>query len=204
MDKIPKEDMNISKFKYDIDINKREKLLNQRSIIVWITGLSGSGKSTIANALNNLLYQKKYISYVLDADNLRSGLNSDLGFSLDDRNENIRRVSELCRFFIESGLITIVPIISPLQKHRSEIKRFIGNKKFFEVYLSTSLDECIKRDTKGLYKKALNNEIDNFTGISSPYEIPVNPDIKIDTEITDLDNCVEIIFNKLISKIIND
>lgn len=201
MDKLFREKVNTKKFKYDLTIKDREKLLNQKSIFILITGLSGSGKSTIANSLNMMLHHHDNVSYVLDGDSIRSGLNSDLDFSIQSRTENIRRVGELSNFFLDAGIITIVPVISPLKKHRDLIKRIVSKEKFFQVYLSTSIKECIRRDVKGLYKKAMNNEIKNFTGISSPYEVPFSPDIKIDTKNHSIKESSQLIFDKIMNRI---
>ena len=194
--------MNIKKFKYDLTNDDRQRLLNQKSILVLITGLSGSGKSTIANSLNLMLHYNKFVSYVLDGDAIRSGLNSDLDFSINSRTENIRRVAEISKFFLDAGVISIVPVISPLQIQRKLIKKIVTKEKFFQVYLSTSLDECIKRDVKGLYKKAMNNEITNFTGVNSPYEVPQNSDLEIDTGEMSIEDSSKLIFEKLMKLII--
>ena len=145
---------------------------------MWFTGLSGSGKSTLANAVDDVLNSKKYNTYILDGDNIRMGLNKDLGFSPEDRKENIRRISETAKLFADSGKIVLTAFISPYLDDRDKAKALIGND-FVEIFVDTSIEECIKRDPKGLYKKAISGEIKNFTGISAPYESPVNPDILI-------------------------
>ena len=157
----------------------RIKRLNQIPKLIWLTGLSGSGKSTIANALEVKLYQLNYHTMLLDGDNIRFGLNRDLGFSEEDRIENIRRISEVAKLFIESGTIVITAFISPFRSEREYAKSILEDGEFIEVFIDTPLEICQKRDPKGLYKKALNGEIKNFTGINSPYQPPINPDIHI-------------------------
>jgi adenylylsulfate kinase len=164
--------------KYDL----RRNILNQSGIVIWLTGLPGSGKSTLANELEIKLLQIKKFVYVLDGDNIRNGLNSDLGFSEDDRNENIRRIAELATLLKDASIITIVAFISPFRKMREFARMRAGKENFLEIYVKATLQTCIKRDPKGLYKKAINNEIPDFTGITSAYEEPSNPDLVIDTE----------------------
>ena len=178
----------------------REKIKNQKGCVIWLTGLSGSGKSTIANELEYELNKMKYHTYLLDGDNIRKGLNSDLGFSEKDRNENIRRISEVAKLFVDAGIITITAFISPFMKDREKAKDIIGRKNFIEVFVDTPIEECIKRDPKGLYKKALEGEIKEFTGITSPYERPLNPDIYIDTLKQNLNESVKIIIKFLQEK----
>jgi len=160
----------------------REKIKNQKGVVLWFTGLSGSGKSTIANEVEFLLNQKGYHTYLLDGDNIRHGLNKDLGFTEHDRKENIRRISEVAKLFVDAGIITLTAFISPFIEDRKKSKNIIGD--FIEIFVDTSFEECIKRDPKGLYKKALKGEIKNFTGVDSPYEKPENPDIHIKTSET--------------------
>ena len=154
---------------------------SQKPAVVWFTGLSGSGKSTIANALEQALVQRGHHSYLLDGDNIRHGLNIDLDFSEGGRNENIRRVGEVSALFVDAGLIVITAFISPFRADRNKIRERIGDAQFVEVYLSTSLEECERRDPKGLYVKARAGEIREFTGIDSPYEPPIAPQLTIDT-----------------------
>jgi len=154
---------------------------SQKPAVVWFTGLSGSGKSTIANALEQALVQRGHHSYLLDGDNIRHGLNIDLDFSENGRNENIRRVGEVSALFVDAGLIVITAFISPFRADRNKIRERIGDAQFVEVYLSTSLEECERRDPKGLYVKARAGEIREFTGIDSPYEPPIAPQLTIDT-----------------------
>lgn len=173
----------------------RENLLSQQPITYWITGLSGSGKSTIAYALEKELFQQKKLCYVLDGDNIRYGLNSNLGFSLEDRSENIRRIAEVSKLMNDAGLIVICAFISPLRSDRYLAKKIIGESYFVEVYLNTSLEECEKRDPKGLYRKARLGEINNFTGISSPYEEPLHPRFVFDTKNSSISKILDIILN---------
>ena len=163
--------MNIFNQNFLIKKENREKNKNQKSCTIWLTGLSGSGKSTISNLVDQKLYELGYHSYILDGDNTRMGLNKDLGFSEEDRIENIRRVSEVCKLMNDSGLIVICSFISPFEKNREQAKEIIGHN-FFEVFVDASLETCETRDSKGLYKKARAGEIKDFTGISSPFEIP--------------------------------
>jgi len=157
----------------------RGDLLGQRGCVVWLTGLSGSGKSTIACSLESRLVGSGHLAYVLDGDNVRHGLNSDLGFSQADREENIRRISELAGLFAEAGVITIAAFISPYRSGRQHAREIVGSERFVESYIDVSLDECEKRDPKGLYKRARAGEIADFTGIDAPYEAPENPEIRI-------------------------
>jgi len=177
----------------------REKIKNQKSCVLWFTGLSGSGKSTIANEVENQLNKMGFHTYLLDGDNIRYGLNNDLGFSDSDRKENIRRISEVAKLFVDSGLITLTAFISPFREDRQQARDIIG-KDFIEVFIDTPFEECAKRDPKGLYKKALNGEIKNFTGLDSPYEPPVNPEIHIKTLECDVEECVKKIIEFLKEK----
>jgi adenylylsulfate kinase len=176
---------------------RRNKLNKHRSAVLWFTGLSGSGKSTLAHALEEKLFQKGCRTFVLDGDNVRHGLNSNLDFSESDRTENIRRISEVSKLMLESGLIVMTAFISPFNKDRNEAKRLISNDDFIEIYCKASLETCEARDVKGLYKKARAGKIKNYTGIDSPYEVPENPDLIIDTDNETLDNAVFIILNFL-------
>ncbi|MDB4139472.1 adenylyl-sulfate kinase [Candidatus Thioglobus sp.] len=176
---------------------RRNKLNEHRSVVLWFTGLSGSGKSTLAHALEEKLFQKGCRTFVLDGDNVRHGLNSNLDFSESDRTENIRRISEVSKLMLESGLIVMTAFISPFNKDRNEAKRLISNDDFIEIYCKASLETCEARDVKGLYKKARAGKIKNYTGIDSPYEVPENPDLIIDTDNETLDNAVFKILNFL-------
>jgi len=173
---------------------------NQRPAVIWFTGLSGSGKSTISNALEQALVQRGHHSYLLDGDNVRHGLNKDLGFSDADRNENIRRIGEVASLFVDAGLLVITAFISPFRADRNKIRERIGDAQFIEVYLSTSLEDCERRDPKGLYKKARAGEIREFTGIDSPYEPPIAPQITVDTSKQDIGTTVDQILRYLENK----
>lgn len=159
----------------------KEVFLGQRGLTIWFTGLSGSGKSTVASALEQALAAKGFLCKVLDGDNIRTGLNSNLGFSAEDRHENIRRIAEVCRLFDDTGIITIASFVSPTEDLRQVARGIIGKEDFFEVYMSTPLEECERRDVKGLYARARKGEVKNFTGISAPFDVPENADISIDT-----------------------
>lgn len=175
----------------------RCKRLNQKPVSLWFCGLSGSGKSTLAIGLEKLLFQEGYIVQVLDGDNIRGGINNNLGFSVEDRLENNRRVAEISKLYNRSGLITINSFISPTKTIRAHAKNIIGNDFFVEVYVKASLEVCEKRDVKGLYKKARRGEIKGFTGIDSPFEIPENPFVTIDTEKMSLDESLERLLEKI-------
>ncbi len=188
---------NVSPIEHKVSRFDREKIKNQKSCVLWFTGLSGSGKSTIANELEKRLNEMGYHTYLLDGDNIRAGLNKDLGFTKEDRRENIRRIAEVAKLFIDAGLITITAFISPFREDREMAKNIIGEKDFIEVFVDAPLEECIKRDPKGLYKKALRGEIKDFTGIDSPYERPDKPGIHIRTGKMGVDECVSKIMGYL-------
>ena len=192
---------NIFKQNFDITKGVREKRNGHKSLLIWYTGLSGSGKSTLANAVEKELYNKGYYSYTLDGDNIRSGINNDLGFNQEDRLENIRRVAEISKLIMDAGIIVNAAFISPLISDRKIIKDIVGVKNLFEIHVSTSLEECEKRDVKGLYEKARKGLIKDFTGITSKYEPPKIPDVVIDTQDKDILVCVNEILPKIISKI---
>jgi len=185
---------------------RRNKLNEHRSVVLWFTGLSGSGKSTLAHALEEKLYQKGCRTFVLDGDNVRHGLNSNLDFSESGRTENIRRISEVSKLMLESGLIVMTAFISPFNKDRNEARKLISSDDFIEIYCKASLEICETRDVKGLYKRARAGEIKNYTGIDSPYEIPENPELIIDTDNQGLEDSVSTILsflelNGIISKL---
>ena len=159
----------------------KEQLLGQRGMMIWFTGLSGSGKSTIAIALERELQRRRLLCRILDGDNIRSGINSNLGFSPEDRVENIRRIAEGGKLFVDTGIITLAAFISPTNELRRMAARIIGEQDFYEVYVSTPLEECERRDVKGLYAKARRGEIRDFTGISAPFEVPEHPALSLDT-----------------------
>lgn len=173
----------------------KEKLLNQKGVCLWLTGLSGSGKTTIAKTISKKLHKKGIITQVLDGDNIRIGINNNLSFSEEDRLENIRRTSEIGKLFVESGIVTICCLVSPTKKMREKAKSIIGASDFYEIYIATNLHECKKRDTKGLYKKAIRGEIKNFTGISAPYEKPNSPNLVVPTENVSIEESSEILYN---------
>jgi len=183
--------------------SERQEKYGQRSIALWFTGLSGSGKSTIAIALEKKLFDIGYSVQLLDGDNIRSGINSNLGFSEEDRIENIRRISEVSRLFIQAGLISINCFISPSIAMRDMAKSIIGEDDFKEVYINTPLEVCEARDVKGLYAKARKGEIKDFTGIDAPYEEPVDPDFEIRTENKTVEECVVVLMDGIIPLIDN-
>jgi len=173
-------------------VNKSERNLrsNHNSVVLWLTGFSGAGKSTLAHAIERRLYERNCATFVLDGDNVRHGLCSDLGFSQQDREENIRRVGEMAKLFVEAGVITITAFISPYIADRERVRSILPVGEFIEIYCRCPLEVCEERDVKGLYEKARKGLIADFTGISSPYEPPVNPEITVDTGTDDLDKCV--------------
>ena len=173
-----------------------ETLRGHKGMVLWFTGLSGSGKSTLANALNEALHEKKISTYLLDGDNIRHGLCRDLGFSDKDREENIRRIGEVANLFMNAGIVTITAFVSPFRSDREKVRKIIG-QDFIEIFCAASLNICETRDTKGLYKKARLGEIKDFTGISSPYEIPQDPEIIVETGSLDLNDSVEQIMKYL-------
>ena len=173
-----------------ISRDDREQLLNQKGILLWFTGFSGSGKSTVANALSVKLHNDSYLTYLLDGDNLRHGLNAGLGFSKEDRIENIRRVKEVSKLFVDAGIITLATFVSPFREDRDSIRELLGDR-FIEVFVDCDLEVCEDRDPKGLYKKARTGLIKDFTGIDSPYEKPNNPEVTIYTHKASIDQCVE-------------
>ncbi len=173
---------------------EREQQLNQKSKVFWMLGLSGSGKSTVAKAFERKLYQEGFFAQMLDGDNIRSGLNSNLGFSQEDRKENIRRIAEIAKLYMNSGVITVVSFISPTIAIRDMAKSIIGPENFIEVFVNTPLEVCEERDVKGLYKKARNGEIKDFTGISAPFEAPINPDILIPTHEMEIHESVSTLY----------
>jgi adenylylsulfate kinase len=176
---------------------RRNNLNNHRSIVLWFTGLSGSGKSTLAHALEEELFQKGCRTFVLDGDNVRHGLNSNLDFSEEGRAENIRRISEVSKLMLESGLIVMTAFISPFNKDRNEARKLISSEDFIEIYCKASIETCETRDVKGLYKRARKGEIANYTGIDSPYEAPENPELIIDTDNQSLEESVSTILSFL-------
>lgn len=179
----------------------KERLLGQRGCVIWFTGLSGSGKSTLAIALERELAARGILCRILDGDNVRCGINAGLGFSEEDRRENIRRVAEVCRLFVDTGVVVLASFVSPSRGDRSRAARIVGAEDFCEIYVATPLEECERRDVKGLYAKARRGEIRDFTGISAPFEEPENPDLKIDTTNRSVEACTETILRGVLPKI---
>jgi adenylylsulfate kinase len=178
----------------------RRKLMKQRGVVIWLTGLSGSGKSTIAVELEHALIENKQQAYILDGDNIRHGLNKNLGFSPEDRSENIRRIGEVAKLFVDANIITITAFISPYKEDRDSARALANEGEFIEVYVKCPLDVCEQRDTKGLYKKARAGEVKKFTGISAPYEEPSNPEITIDSSKLSVEESTRVILNYLEEK----
>lgn len=184
----------------DVNVTKdrRDNLNQQRSAIIWFTGLSGSGKTTIADALEQRLHKESFRTYLLDGDNVRHGLNNDLGFSDNDRTENIRRIGEVSKLFIDAGVMVLATFISPFIDDRKFVRNIVNETEFIEIYIKCPLDLCEDRDIKGLYKKARAGEIKHFTGIDSPYEAPDSAEITIDTSVLTIDESVDLIIDYLI------
>lgn len=195
-----KKGKNLYWHKHSVTVNDRWKSNRYNSCVLWFTGLSASGKSTLANAMCKKFHTMNIKSYVLDGDNIRHGLNKDLGFKPEDRKENIRRIGEVAKLFVDAGLIVITAFISPYSEDRNNVRNLLKGDEFIEIFLKCSLSECERRDTKGIYKKAKAGEIKEFTGISSPYEEPENPDLVIDTEILDIESSAQKIFEYLNEK----
>ena len=181
----------------DVMKQDRQQLKGHKSAIIWFTGLSGSGKSTISVALESLLHEKGIHAYRLDGDNIRHGLNRNLGFSQADRTENIRRIGEVSKLMVDAGLLTLTAFISPYQEDREQVRQIVEPDEFIEVYVKASLKTCEERDPKGLYKKARLGEIKNFTGIDAPYEEPKDPELVIDTDQLSIEEAVEVILTYL-------
>lgn len=188
---------NITWHTHAVSKEKREELNKQKGAVIWLTGLSGSGKSTIANELDWKLMEKGYRAFILDGDNIRHGLNKDLGFSPEDRNENIRRIGEVAKLFSDAAILAITAFISPYRKDRDRVREILPKGRFVEVYVYAPLEVCEERDPKGLYKKAKEGKIPEFTGISAPYEEPLNPELIIDTSKCNPSEAAEMIINKL-------
>ena len=179
----------------------KEALLGQRGIMIWFTGLSGSGKSTVAIALERELQKRGLLCRILDGDNIRSGINNNLGFSAEDRVENIRRIAEIGKLFVDTGIITLAAFISPNNDIREMAARIIGKEDFMEIYVSTPLEECERRDVKGLYAKARRGEIRNFTGISAPFEDPEHPALSLDTSVLSVEESVNQLLALILPKV---
>ena len=193
-------DKNIIKHNATVTRNRREQLNKHKSFVVWFTGYSGSGKSTLAHTVEEQLHKMGYRTYVLDGDNVRHGLCDDLGFSDGDRKENIRRIGEMTKLFVDAGIVTLAAFISPAEKDRKALKNMFNEGEFFEIYCKCSIEKCERRDVKGLYKKAREGKIADFTGITSAYEVPLNPDLVLDTSIDALDACVALVIAHITAK----
>lgn len=179
----------------------KEQMLGQHGLMIWFTGLSGSGKSTIAIALEQELHRRGVMCRILDGDNIRTGINNNLGFSPEDRTENIRRIAEVGKLFVDTGIVTIAAFISPSNELREMAADIIGKDNFLEVWVSTPLEECERRDVKGLYAKARKGEIGEFTGVSAPFEAPANPDLALDTSVLSVAESVEKLLEVIMPRI---
>lgn len=188
---------NIIPHSFSVSQEQRSELKKHKSLLVWFTGLSGSGKSTIANALEIKLFERGIHTYLLDGDNVRKGLNNNLSFSPEDRTENIRRIAEVANLMIDAGLVVIASFVSPYREDRENVKRIVGYTNFVEVFVNTPIDECERRDVKGLYAKARAGEIKNFTGVNAPYEAPMAPDVEIDTAMVSVEEAVFLIITQI-------
>lgn len=191
---------NLVTYPYSVTRKDRLKSNGHNSFLILFTGLSGAGKSTLANNLEHLLFKKNIKTYILDGDNIRKGINKNLGFSPEDRSENNRRIAEISKLLIDAGVVVLVAVIAPYQKDREIIKNIVSKENYIEVFVNTSLETCEKRDAKGLYKKARNGEIKNMTGISSPYEIPTHPDIEISDQLS-IEESITLIFDFIKDKL---
>ena len=180
---------------------QREVLHGHKAYLLWFTGLSGSGKSTLANLVEIELHKKGLSTYVLDGDNIRQGINKDLSFAPEDRTENIRRIAEISNLMLDAGIITLAAFVSPYVKDREEVKQIVGTDNFIEVFVNTSLEECERRDVKGLYKKARSGEIKNMTGISAPYEAPIKPQLEVITDGQPIEETVKTILEFINKKL---
>lgn len=188
---------NIIPHNFSITQEQRSDLKKHQPLLVWFTGLSGSGKSTIANALEIKLFEQGIHTYLLDGDNVRKGLNNNLSFSQEDRTENIRRIAEVANLMIDAGLVVLASFVSPYREDRENVKRIVGYEKFLEVFVNTPIEECERRDVKGLYEKARAGEIKNFTGVNAPYEAPMAPDVEIDTTMVSVEEAVALIMTQI-------
>ena len=188
---------------FDKIVSRKEKelRLNQKSKVIWFTGLSGSGKTTLSVALERDLFNKGFLTQVLDGDNIRAGINNNLGFTNEDRIENIRRIAEVAKLLINSGVICICAFVSPTEETRDIVRDIVGKDDFLEIFVSTPIEVCERRDTKGLYQKARTGEIKNFTGVSAPFEVPENAILSIDTSDISVSDCVGILLERVLSEI---
>lgn len=193
--------LNTVKHVFRVTKELREANHGHKAFLLWFTGLSGSGKSTLANLVELALHEQNRMTYVLDGDNIRQGINKDLSFAPEDRTENIRRIAEISNLMLDAGVITLAAFVSPYIKDREEVQQIVGTDNFIEIFVNTSLEECERRDIKGLYKKARSGEIKNMTGISAPYEAPINPDLEVITDGHSIEESVEIIINFINKKL---
>jgi adenylylsulfate kinase len=191
--------LNIVKHNYKTTKSQRERQHGHKAYLLWFTGLSGSGKSTLSNLVEVALHNKGLSTYILDGDNIRQGINKDLTFAPEDRSENIRRIAEISNLMLDAGVLTLAAFVSPYLKDREEVKQIVGTDNFIEIYVNTSLEECERRDVKGLYKKARTGEIKNMTGISAPYEAPIKPGLEVVTDGQPIEESVKTIL-KFINK----
>ena len=187
---------------YDLMLGRsaKEELLGQRGILVWFTGLSGSGKSTVALGVERELHAKGILCRILDGDNIREGINNNLGFSAEDRKENIRRIAEIGKLFVHTGVVTLACFVSPTREIRQMAREIVGADDFLEVFVSTPIEECERRDVKGLYARARRGEVKDFTGISAPFEAPESPDLNIDTSVLSLEDSVNAVLSLIMEK----
>ena len=187
--------------KTKVSVEERQRLMNQKPRLIWFTGLSGSGKSTLAVQLEAGLHAQGYKTYLLDGDNIRSGLNKDLTFTDEARVENIRRISEVCKLFLDAGVVLLSAFISPFQADRDQVKNIVGAENYIEVFVDAPIEVCEQRDVKGLYKKARAGEVKNFTGITSPYEKPARPDVVIKTDTMSIEESLEVLMREIVERI---
>ena len=192
---------NIVRQEYQISSTQRALHMGHKPLLIWFTGLSGSGKSTLANAVEQKLYAAGIKTYTLDGDNVRHGLNKDLGFGPEARTENIRRIAEVANLMLDAGLVVLSAFVSPYLKDRQSIKEVVGSEGFMEVFVDTPLEVCEQRDVKGLYAKARAGQISDFTGISAPYQAPERPDFRVDTSVTGLDDSASILTELILKRI---
>ena len=192
---------NIYPIQTKVSTADRQKLLNQQAKLIWFTGLSGSGKSTLAVQLEAQLYAAGFVTYLLDGDNIRGGLNKDLSFTDEGRVENIRRIGEVSRLFLDAGVIVLSAFISPFEADREQVKKIVGASHYIEVFVDTPIEVCEQRDVKGLYKKARAGEVKNFTGIDSPYEVPRSPDVIIRTHQQTVEQSISQLMDVVVSRI---
>ncbi len=185
-------------FEQIVPREQKENKLKQKSVVIWFTGLSGAGKTTLAVALEKELFQRGFLTQVLDGDNIRSGINNNLKFSPEDRTENIRRIAEVSKLFLNCGIITLCAFVSPTQDIRQLVRNIVGTENFYEIFVSTPVEVCEQRDVKGLYAKARSGEIKDFTGINAPFEIPADANFVIDTSLQSIETNVEILLEKLL------